>query len=232
MGSLVRYEWGGSIATITLDDGKVNVMSVAMQEEIHAALDRATADKAVVLLSGRAGVFSAGFDLKALRSGGKDAATMVRGGFELAERILSFPLPVVMACTGHAIAMGAFLLLSGDYRVGAEGAYKVTANEVAIGLTLPRAAVEILRQRLTPSCFNRAVVLAEVFSPANAVEAGFFDTVVEGSRVLEAAFGVAGMAATLDLKAHAASKLRAREATLKAIRTAIEADEAELHGHA
>ena len=94
-----------------MDDGKVNVMSSAMQAELHAALDRAEADGAVVVLTGRPGVFSAGFDLTVLRAGGDEAPAMVRGGFELAYRVLSFPLPVVVACTGHAIAMGTFLLL-------------------------------------------------------------------------------------------------------------------------
>jgi enoyl-CoA hydratase len=167
MTRLVDYRMADSVAAITMDDGKVNVMSLAMQQEIHAALDRAERDTAVVLLSGRDGVFSAGFDLPVLRAGGPDALAMVRGGFELAARVLGFPFPVVIACTGHAMAMGAFLLLSGDYRIGGAGEYKLTANEVAIGLTMPRAAIEILRQRLTPAAFNRATLLAEVFRPAD-----------------------------------------------------------------
>ena len=178
MGTLVSYQLKDSVAAITMDDGKVNVMSTAMQTGLNEALDRAEADGAVVLLRGRDGVFSAGFDLNVLRERGPDAATMVRGGFELAYRVLSFPQPVVVACTGHAIAMGAFLLLSGDYRVGAAGPFKFVANEVAIGLTLPQAAVEVLRARLTPSAFGRAAILSETFTPDNAVESGFLDRVV------------------------------------------------------
>src|SRR5262250_1341187 len=168
MANRVRYELEDSIATITMDDGKVNAMSLGMIAELNAALDRAQADRAVVVLVGRPGVFSAGFDLPVLRSGGADAVAMVRGGFELAERVLAFPMPVVVACTGHAVAMGVFLLLSGDYRLGAAGPYKITANEVAIGVAMPRAAVEILRQRLAPAYFNRAVTIAEPFAPENA----------------------------------------------------------------
>ena len=97
---------------------------------------------------------------------------MLRAGFELAERMLSFPMPVVIACTGHAVAMGVFLVLSGDYRIGVAGRYKITANEVAIGLTLPRAAIEICRQRLTPAHFSRATVLAEVFPPSGRGRSG------------------------------------------------------------
>jgi enoyl-CoA hydratase/carnithine racemase len=224
MTALVRYHLDESIAFITMDDGKVNVMSAHMLGDLNAALDQAESDRAVVVLLGREGVFSAGFDLPVLRTGGSRALTMVRAGFELAERILAFPLPVVMACTGHAVAMGVFLLLSGDYRVGASGSYKLTANEVAIGLTMPSAAVEVLRQRLAPAYFNRAVTLAEPFSPLNAVEAGFLDRVVEPAELHSAARDVAVQLTKLDLDAHKASKLRARHLTLAALRAGIEAD--------
>jgi enoyl-CoA hydratase len=223
MDSIVSYHLDGRVATIVMDDGKVNAVSLRMIGELNSAFARAEADGAVVVLTGREGVFSAGFDLPTLRAGGSDAATMVRSGFELAERILSFPLPVVVACTGHAVAMGVFLVLSADYRVGVEGTYRIVANEVAIGLTMPDAAIEILRNRLTPSAFNRAVLLAEQFSPANAVENGFLDSVVPAAGLREAAHAVATAASTLDLAAHAASKLRARRETLAGIRAGLEA---------
>src|SRR6266567_6223635 len=115
VGTIVSYRLEGSVATITMDDGKVNCLSMRMLTELNAALDRAMADRAVVVLTGRPGVFSAGLDLPVLRAGGAAAFAMLRAGFELAARILSFPAPVLVACTGHAVAMGAFLLLSGDY---------------------------------------------------------------------------------------------------------------------
>jgi enoyl-CoA hydratase len=221
---MVSYHCDGTIAAITIDDGKVNALSLAVLAELNAALDRAEQDDAVVILAGRDGVFSAGFDLPVLRGGGPDAPAMLRAGFELAARLLAFPRPVVIACTGHAVAMGVFLLLCGDYRVGATGPYKLTANEVAIGLTMPRAAVEICRQRLTPAHFNRAVVLAEAFSPADAVTAGFLDQTVQESSVPEVARGVAAQLAMLDRPAHEATKRRARAQALSAIRSAIDAD--------
>jgi enoyl-CoA hydratase len=226
--ALVGYELEESVATIVLDDGKANVMSLPMLTEIGAALDRAAADRAVVVLTGRDGIFSGGFDLKVLRAGGSEAIAMVRAGFELAERVLAFPMPVVIACPGHAVAMGAFLLLSGDYRIGVRGAYKFTANEVAIGLTMPFAAIEILRQRLAPAEFSRAVMLAETFSPEAAVEAGFLDRVVESSELQTAARATAVALSSLDMRAHAETKLRARAHTLDAIRVGIDADYAAL----
>src|SRR5579875_2895763 len=127
MGTLVTYRLHDAVATITLDDGKVNVLSLAMLTELGAALDRAEADRALVVLTGREGVFSAGFDLAVLRAGGTEAADLLRAGFDLAARLLAFPAPVLVACTGHAVAMGVFLALSGDYRIGARGPYKITA---------------------------------------------------------------------------------------------------------
>jgi enoyl-CoA hydratase len=226
MSTLVSYRLHDSVATITMDDGKVNVLSLAMLAELGDALDRAAADRAVVVLTGREGVFSAGFDLPVLRAGGTEAAEMMRAGFDLAARLLAFPAPVLVACPGHAIAMGAFLVLSGDYRIGIRGPYKLTANEVAIGIAVPRAAVEICRQRLTPACFNRAVILAEVFPPADAIAAGFLDLVVARAELAGAAAGAAAELARLDLDAHAATKLRARRQSLAALQEAIEADDA------
>ena len=226
MGVLVTYRLDDSVATITMDDGKVNVLSLAMLTELGGALVRAAAVRAVVVLTGREGAFSAGFDLPVLRAGGSAAADLLRAGFDLAARLLAFPAPVLVACPGHAVAMGVFLLLSGDYRIGASGAYKLTANEVAIGMTMPRAAVEICRQRLTPACFNRAVVLAEVFAPDDAVAAGFLDRVVPAAQLADAAAGAAAELARLDLDALAATKLRARRLTATALREAIDVDDA------
>ena len=224
MGELVSYRLADAVATITMDDGKVNALSLQMLGELNAALDRAEADQAVVVLTGREGRFSAGFDLAVLRAGGTDSLDMLRAGFELAARLLAFPMPVVIACPGHAIAMGVFVVLSGDYRIGAAGPFKITANEVAIGLPMPGAAVEICRQRLAPAHFNRAVTLAEVYSPDDAVAAGFLDRVVPADELQGAARDTALELAKLNRHAYAASKLTARKPALDAIRAAIDAD--------
>jgi enoyl-CoA hydratase len=220
----VTYTLADGIATISMDDGKVNALSTEMLAALHGAVDQAAKDEALIVLTGRENMFSAGFDLRALTGGGSDALTMLRSGFELAHRLLSHPKPIVVACSGHAVAMGVFLLLSGDYRIGAAGSYRITANEVAIGLPMPRAAVEICRQRLAPAHFNRAVILAEVYSPESAVTAGFLDKVVEPSALGEAALSTAAGLLKLNVDAHAASKVRARDGALQAIRTAIDTE--------
>jgi len=226
--ALVTHESDGTVATITMDDGKVNVLSLQMLMEVNAALDRAVSDRQVVLLTGREGIFSAGFDLGVLRTGTYEAIEMLRAGFELAERLLAFPTPVVVAVPGHAIAMGLFLALAGDHRLGARGPFRLTANEVAIGMTLPHAALEILRHGVAPSHFTRVVLLAEPFTPDDAVTAGMLSTVVEPAELVDAARAVAAAAAALDLDAHLATKRRARADTLRALRAAIEADFTEL----
>jgi enoyl-CoA hydratase len=225
MGTLVTYRQDGSLAFISMDDGKVNALSLAMLSELNSALDRAEEGSSVVVMTGRPGVFSAGFDLNVLTTGHPDAPDMLKAGFSLAERMLSFPTPIVIACTGHALAMGAFLLLSGDFRIGVAGQHRIGANEVAIGLTMPETAIEICRQRLTPSYFSRAVNNAEIFPPDEAMAAGFFDSVVDASDLEGEAQRAATGLASLNMAAHAATKLRSRSPALVAIRAAIDIDD-------
>lgn len=230
MVELATYEIADGVATVTLDDGKVNVLSLEMLSSIGRALDRAIVDEAVVVLTGRPGVFSGGFDLKVLRAGGPDAVRMLESGFELSLRMLEHPTPIVVACTGHAVAMGAFVLLSADYRIGVDGPYRLVANEVAIGMTLPFSAIEICRQRLTPAAFVRAVTLAETFSPRDAVAAGFLDRVVDEDGFEAEVAAVANGLASLSRAAHAVTKARARSSTVEAIRAGMALDQADFRG--
>lgn len=225
MGKRVKYESNDVVGTIILDDGKANVMSVGMLQEINAALDKAEAEKTVVLLAGREGMFSGGFDLNVFKREKAEQLAMLKAGAETAERLLSFPAPVVVACTGHAIAMGVFLVLAGDVRIGVvNGPSKICVNEVQIGMTVPRFAVEICRQRLTPANFNRAVITAEPYNPQQAVEAGFLDYLVPVAELLSTAREKAVTMSKLVRDAHVATKRRARESTLTALRRAIQAD--------
>ena len=221
MGKLVSYERSEGVSTITADDGKVNAMSVAMMQEINAALDQAEEHRSVVILTGRDGVFSAGFDLAVFKQGMEPLMEMLRVGARLTERLLSFPFPVIAACTGHGIAMGSFLLMSADVRIGVDGPFKIGMNEVAIGMTLPYFAVEIARHRLTPAYFDRAAILAELYSPQEAITPGFLDRVVSSDQLLDTARETASALSKLDMPAHAATKLRVRGPMLEALRQAI-----------
>src|SRR6201981_2566414 len=228
MSGPVTYRRDESIAVITMDDGKVNALGPTMQQALNEALDNADRDDVgAVVIAGNHRVFSGGFDLEVLPSGEvQPAIDMLKGGFELAHRLLSYPKPVVMACTGHAIAMGAFLLSSGDHRVAAH-AYSIQANEVAIGMTIPYAALEIMKLRLMPSAYQQATGLAKTFFGETAVAAGFVDEIVLPEMVVSRAEEAAREFAGLHQHAHAATKLRARAAALKAIRAGIDGVEAE-----
>ena len=225
MTELASYDLEGSIATITIDDGKVNAFSIPMLKALHTAFDRAERDGAIVVLTGRENYFSAGFDLKVFAGGEVDQVIeMLTLGATFAERILSFPTPVIAACSGHAVAAGSFVLLAADLRIGTEGPFQIGLNEVKIGLTVPWFAIELARQRLTPAHFDRAVVGATMHSPSEAVTAGFLDRVVSAGELRAASIDGAEALAELNLAAHAATKLRVRGSALKAIRTAIETE--------
>jgi enoyl-CoA hydratase len=220
----VHYHLEDGVATVRIDDGKRNALSPQVFRELKAALDRARADRAMVILTGRDEVFSAGFDLKVMKSGGTDALRMLDAGYRLTAHVMSHPYPVIGACNGHVLAMGVFLLLSCDYTIGCKGDFKVSANEVALGLTMPRVAAAMLRHRLTPAAFQRAVTLSEYFPPEAAREAGFFDELVEPARLMQRAREKAAELATLDMRAHAASKLRIRDALIRDIRRSVPLD--------
>lgn len=224
MSEIVSYERVGGIAVIKIDDGKANAVSLALQEGVNAALDKAEADNVPVVLTGRPGIFSAGFDLKTLAAGGQPAVDMLNGGLNLSIRLLSFPTPVVIACPGHAMAMGIFLMLSCDYRIGVRGNYKYAANEVAIGMTMPFSTIEILRHRMTPAALTRAIVLAETFTPENAIETGVLDLVVDEADLMTTAIATAESFATLNMDAHKYSKQRLRAELLDAMRVGLAKD--------
>ncbi|HEX6246070.1 MAG TPA: crotonase/enoyl-CoA hydratase family protein [Polyangiales bacterium] len=229
MDSPVSVITEGSATTIRMDDGKRNALSLRMLQALDGALTSAETARLPVVLTGRADVLSAGFDLKVMLGGPRqDMAEMLRSGFRLARRMLSFPLPVIIACPGHAVAMGAFLLLSADFRLGAQGDFKIVANEVAIGMTLPAAAVELCRQRLTPVHFQRATLLSELYDPERAVEAGFLDRVVPPDQLLSSAYQLAAQFKQLNMTAHAQTKQRLRAQNFEALDRAFEADEAQL----
>jgi len=221
--SLTTYALRDGIADVVMDDGSVNKMSSDMLSALADACDRAEADEAVLMLRGRSGMFSAGFDLKTFQQGREATLQMMRLGANLAQRLLSFPYPVVCACTGHAYPMGAFLLLSADRRIGTAGDYRIGMNETAIGLTLPLFAVEIARQRLTPPYFQR-VTTGDLYGPDEAVAAGFLDEVVPAEQLEARALEVARGLCAIDFAAHAATKQRLRRGALSAIEAAIDAE--------
>jgi enoyl-CoA hydratase len=214
----VQYELDDGVATITIDDGKRNALAPEVLQAIHDALSQAKRDDAIVIFTGREDVFSAGFDLNVMKRGGMRAIGMLGAGYGLPPRVLSHPRPVIVACNGHCLAMGVFLMLSADYVVGTRGDFKISANEVAIGMTMPRVAAAMLQHRLRPSAFQRAVALAQYFDVEAAREAGFFDELVEASELAARARQLAEDYKQLDSLAHRVSKRRMRRSLVRKLR--------------
>jgi enoyl-CoA hydratase len=222
--SPVHYSLEGSVATIRIDDGKRNALSPEVLRGIYSAFDRAEADGAIVVLTGRDSVFSAGFDLNVMKRGGTQAIGMLRSGYALTARVMAYPRPVIAACNGHSFAMGVFLMLSADYVIGCRGDFKIAANEVAIGLTMPRVAAAMLHHRLDPAAYQRAVTLSEQFDPDAALDAGFFDELVEPDDLAARAELLTDRFQALDPHAHAASKRRIRASLIRRIRLSLPLD--------
>ncbi len=177
---------------------------------MHECLDRALEEEAgAVLLVGRPGRFSAGFDMNVMGGGPEEMTRLVSEGCKLLARMLTHPRPIVAACTGHALAAGAMLLLASDYRVGASVEAKIGLNEVAIGLTPPIFLVELATLRLSKRHLQRALIHAEIYSPSTAVDAGFLDCVTDTEKLIEVAKMHATRLAPLPTEAFSAAKLRA-----------------------
>ncbi|MDJ0655463.1 MAG: crotonase/enoyl-CoA hydratase family protein [Xanthomonadales bacterium] len=220
----VHYSLQDKVATIRLDDGKRNALSPDLLGQIYQALDRAQSDGATVIITGRESVFSAGFDLKVMKRGGPNALKMLRAGYALTARVLTYPHPVIAACNGHVMAMGVFLMLSADYVIGSRGDFKISANEVALGLTMPRVAAAVLQHRLNPAACQRAVTLSEFFEPESALAAGFFDELVDEDQLQARAEELASDFRDLNARAHKDSKRRIRRRVTRKIRYSIPLD--------
>jgi enoyl-CoA hydratase len=215
LNSAVEYSQTDEIATLRIDDGKANAMSASVIAEINDGLDRATREARAVVVRGRDGVFSGGFDLKVIRGSDEASkATMRKAGMELLKRLYLSPQPIILAVTGHAVAMGALLTLTADWRIGVSGDFRIGLNETSIGLPLPIAGLELARDRLAPTALQRATINAERYSPADAVAVGYLDQAVEVSDFDSAVIEAASKLGALDPTAFAETKRRVRQATI------------------
>jgi len=212
------------VAVVRLDDGKANAVSHALIDQLHAALDRAEADASAVAILGREGRFSAGFDLSVMTQGADATRGLVRAGGELLMRLYVHPQPTVAAVTGHALAAGALLCLACDTRLGAAGApAKIGLNETAIGMGLPWYGVRLGEARLSVRHRQRAVLQAEIYDMAGAVDAGYLDEVIQGD-VTAAAAERARSLGRLPSGAYGFTKRRLRQALVDDVLAGLDAD--------
>lgn len=230
MAENVRSEVHGSVAVVTLDDGKANAISHTVVAGLLAHFERAEKEAKAVLITGRPGIFSGGFDLAVMRGGPDEVYRLVSAGGELFCRFLELRLPIVVAATGHAIAAGALCLLAADARFGAAGEFKIGLNEVASGMTLPLFATELARQRLSKRHFVRACSQAELYDPESAVDAGYLDRVAPPEALFEAALAEAIRLGDLAQPAFGATKQRLHAKLVTHLRETMAPDLRELMG--
>ena len=213
MTDLVTYTFEDGIATIRMDDGKANVLSPDMFAQLNTAFDKAEADKAVVIFTGRdGGIFSGGYDLKIMMSGPEAAVALTCQGSRFALRLLQFPFPVIAATGGHAIAMGAFMSLAADYRIGGDTGTKTGLNETQIGMTMHHFGIELAREFVPKHYLNRSMINGEIFAPEDAKQAGYYDVLTDKNAVMATAQGTAKMMSMLNMRAFKGTKLKSRTA--------------------
>ena len=186
------------ISIITLDDGKANVFSEEMTQAINDCLDKVPTDSGSLIITGRPGMFSAGFDLKVIASGDMPKIKkMSLSGFKLLSRMFSFPRPVVAACSGHGIALGTFLLCCCDYRIGIKGEFLLGANEMKTNMVIPTPILELIKFRISPSHKYRSILGAEMYQLDKAIDAGLMDQVVDSETLMDTAIEKAKDLATM-----------------------------------
>jgi len=224
MNEFVTYQSEDNFVVITIKNGKANAISHEVIHGLNRSLDKAHQENKVVIITGQNGIFSAGFDLKVMTKSSESAKELVIKGSKLSLRMLSFPQPIIVLCSGHAIAKGAFLLLSSDYRIGIAGDFKIGLNEVMIGMTMHHAGIAIAKARLSEVYLNRSVNNAEIYNPKEAIKAGFLDMIVPEKELLSTAIKVAEMFSKLNKKAHFETKLKVRKTHLKDLEKAIDLD--------
>ena len=218
---MIEYSRTGSVAVLDLDDGKANALSHAFIGAMNEGLDRAESEAKAVVLVGRPGRFSAGFDLKEFQKGPDQIRALLTAGAELLTRLFAFPQPVVAACTGHAIAAGAMLLMTADSRVAAQGDFKIGLNEAAIGMVIPPFGMILSQHRLAATHLQAAVIQARMYGPDGARDAGFVDEVVEPERVRDRGIEIARGLVQLSMQAYAGNKLKLREDTIARLEASI-----------
>jgi enoyl-CoA hydratase len=220
----VTFELRDKVAVVGMDDGKANALGYAMMDALDAALDRAEREAAAVVLTGRKGRFSAGFDLAEMMGGVDKARALVTRGADYLMRLYAFPMPLVVACSGHALAGGALTVLTGDVRVSARGAFRIGLNEVQIGMPVPVLAMELARDRLRPDHLTACTLFANVVDPDGALAAGYVDEICDEGALLDVALGHAKRLAKLPRDAYAKTKMTLREKTVRYVKETLEDD--------
>jgi enoyl-CoA hydratase len=222
--TILDYTLEDGVAVLTMDDGRANALGYAMIDALNTALTRADKEAKSVLILGREKRFCAGFDLEVMASGAEHVTKLVSSGANLLMDIYSHRLPVVIGCTGHALAAGGLLLLTADARIGAEGDFKIGLPEVAIGMTMPVFGLELARDRLAANHLTAAVTQARIYNPVEAAQIGYLDQTAPITELRSTALARAKELGALNQPAFGNTKRKERAATLTLIRNTLSED--------
>jgi len=214
--SVLQHNITDDACWITFDDGKVNAFSLAALTELNDMLTSLGQQNLPVVIQGRPGIFSAGFDMKELAGPRHQQIELLSAGIDLIVALLSFPQPILTLCTGHAYPMGAFVLLSSDYRIAADGDWRIGLNEVAIKMTVPPFALALAEHRLTRPGFAR-ISTASMFDPQAASTHGYVDEVTLADNLQSRALQMVKQWATLDGPSYAATKQAMNTAVIQRV---------------
>lgn len=208
----VTLERHGPVAVLTMDDGKANALRPDSMAALDAAFTEALDGGArALVIAGRPGFFSGGLDLKLLPTlPAEEQAEALRQLGRLLLRLYLLPVPTVAALTGHAMAGGALLALACDVRVGADGAFRMAVNEVAIGLPMPSFGIEIVRGSVPRWAQVDVLLHGRTFTLAEARDRCLVEDLYVLERVAETARLRAAKLATIPAVAYSSTKERLR----------------------
>ena len=218
---ILDYTLTDGIAVLTMDDGRANALGHAMIDALTKAFARADKEAKAVVILGREGRFCAGFDLEVMAGGSDKVVTLVTAGANLLLNMYTHRLPIVIGCTGHALAAGGLLLLAADLRIGAEGNFKIGLPEVAIGMTMPIFGIELARDRIARQHLTAALTQARIYNPQEAAQVGYLDITAPADALHETALARAAELGALRQPAFANTKRKEREETVSFIRETL-----------
>ena len=205
--SIATLSQENDISIIKLDDGKANAFSYDMLTQVNELLSMVPRDSGALVITGREGLFSGGFDLKTLATGDMEKITkMVQLGYHLLLELYSFDRPIIAAVSGHSIALGLFVTCSADYRIAIDGEYVCQANEVRNNMDIPIQIMEILKARVNKNYFYPAVFHSDAYTVQDSIAVGFIDEVVPQAEFMDRVMDKAKELATLPHPFYAKTK--------------------------
>ena len=171
----------GEIREIRLARPPANAFNPELTEALCEAFDAAGREAGAVVVSGRAGMFSAGLDVPELIALDRAQMTLFWHRFlQMLQRIASLPVPVAFAMTGHAPAGGIVMALFGDYRIMPRGSFKTGFNEVQVGLVVPPQVHLALVRLIGAHAAERILVAGEMMDAQRALDIGLVDELADG----------------------------------------------------